>query len=121
MPQDTSVDIQRRLPYLAAFVIVFTVALFVRLWFLQVVKGDYYYDLAENNRIRPVKIGPPRGIIYDRKGRPFVENVLVFDIALVPEDAQDLGASSAASNCSDEVPEKSSMANDSTPGQSPLA
>jgi penicillin-binding protein 2 len=91
MQQDTSVDIQRRLPYLAAFVIVFTVALFVRLWFLQVVKGDYYYDLAENNRIRPVKIGPPRGIIYDRKGRPFVENVLVFDIALVPEDAQDLG------------------------------
>ena len=92
MQQDTSVDIQRRLPYLAAFVIVFTVVLFVRLWFLQVVKGDYYYDLAENNRIRPVKIGPPRGIIYDRKGRPFVENVLVFDIALVPEDAQDLGA-----------------------------
>lgn len=92
MQQDTSVDIQRRLPFLAAFVIVFTVVLFVRLWFLQVVKGDYYYDLAENNRIRPVKIGPPRGIIYDRKGRPFVENVLVFDIALVPEDAQDLGA-----------------------------
>ena len=92
MQQDTSVDIQRRLPFLAAFVIVFTVLLFVRLWFLQVVKGDYYYDLAENNRIRPVKIGPPRGIIYDRKGRPFVENVLVFDIALVPEDAQDLGA-----------------------------
>ncbi len=92
MQQDAPMDIQRRLPFLAAFVIVFTVVLFVRLWFLQVVKGDYYYDLAENNRIRPVKIRPPRGIIYDRKGRPFVENVLVFDISLVPEDAQDLGA-----------------------------
>src|SRR4030067_240777 len=92
MEQENPVDIQRRLPFLAAFIVVFILVLFVRLWFLQVVKGDYYYDLAENNRIRPVKIGPPRGIIYDRKGRPFVENVLVFDIALVPEDAQDLGA-----------------------------
>ncbi len=92
MEQDTPVDIQRRLPFLAAFIILFMFVLFVRLWFLEVVKGDYYYDLAENNRIRPVKIRPPRGIIYDRYGRPLVENVLTFDISIVPEDAQDINA-----------------------------
>ena len=37
-----------------------------------------------------MKIRPPRGIIYDRKGRPIVENALTFDISLVPEDAPNL-------------------------------
>ena len=90
--QDSPVDIQRRLPFLAAFIIFFTLILFIRLWYLQAIKGEYYYDQAESNRIRPVKIRPPRGIIYDRSGRPIVENELAFDISLVPEDAQDLDA-----------------------------
>jgi penicillin-binding protein 2 len=83
-------DIQKRLPLLAAFIVVFASVLFIRLWYLQAVKGDYYYKQAESNRIRPVKLRPPRGVIYDRNGRPLVENVLTFDISLVPEDAQDL-------------------------------
>src|SRR5512140_2673131 len=90
--QDNPVDIQRRLPLLAVYIVVFTLALFIRLWYLQAVKGQYYYEQAESNRIRPVKLRPPRGIIYDRHGRPIVENVLTFDISLVPEDAPDLGA-----------------------------
>ena len=91
--QDGPADIQRRLPLLAAFIVLFIVALFIRLWYLQVVKGDYYYEQAENNRIRPLKLRPPRGIMYDRKGRPIVENALTFDISLVPEDTPDLEAS----------------------------
>ncbi len=69
--------------------------LFIRLWYLQVVKGEYYHEQAENNRIRPVKLRPPRGVIYDRNGRPLVENELVFDISLIPEDASDLDATIA--------------------------
>lgn len=88
--QDGPLSIQRRLPVLAAFIVVFTIALVLRLWFLQIVRGDYYYEQAESNRIRPVRIRPPRGVIYDRNGRPLVENVLTFDISLVPEDAPDL-------------------------------
>ncbi len=92
LQQDSPVDIQRRLPFLAGFIIVFIVVLLMRLWYLQAVKGDYYQELAESNRIRPVKLRPPRGIIYDRFGRPLVESVLTFDISLVPEDAPDLDA-----------------------------
>ncbi|HEX9021292.1 MAG TPA: penicillin-binding protein 2 [Nitrospirota bacterium] len=88
--QDNPSDIQKRLPLLAIFIIAFILALFVRLWYLQAVKGAYYYEQAESNRIRPVKLRPPRGIIYDRNGRPLVENVLAFDISVVPEDAPDL-------------------------------
>ncbi len=87
---DGPTDIQSRLPLLAVFIIAFTLVLFIRLWYLQAVRGDYYYEQAESNRIRPVKIRPPRGVIYDRAGRPIVENALTFDISLVPEDAQNL-------------------------------
>lgn len=92
LQQDSPVDIQRRLPFLAGFIVLFTIVLLVRLWYLQAVKGDYYQEQAESNRIRPVKLRPPRGIIYDRYGRPLVENVLTFDVSLVPEDAPDLDA-----------------------------
>ncbi len=87
---DNPIDIQKRLPFLAVYIVIAALGLFIRLWYLQAVKGDYYYEQAENNRIRPVKLRPPRGIIYDRHGRPLVENVLTFDISLVPEDANDL-------------------------------
>ncbi len=90
MEQDSPAQVQSRLPLLAGFIILFAVLLFFRLWYLQVVKGAYYQEQAESNRIRPVKIRPPRGIFYDRKGRPLVENVLTFDISIVPEDTADL-------------------------------
>jgi penicillin-binding protein 2 len=92
LQQETPAALQRRLPFLAGFIVLFVVVLVGRLWYLQAVRGDYYQELAENNRIRPVKLRPPRGIIYDRYGRPLVESVLTFDISLVPEDAPDLNA-----------------------------
>jgi penicillin-binding protein 2 len=92
LQHDSPLGIQRRLPFLAGFIVVFIIVLLVRLWYLQAVRGDYYQELAENNRIRPVRLRPPRGIIYDRFGRPLVESVLTFDISLVPEDTPDLKA-----------------------------
>jgi len=51
-------------------------------WFVQVVEGDYYRELAENNRIRTLPIKAPRGLIYDRAGRLLVENVPSYDLLL---------------------------------------
>jgi penicillin-binding protein 2 len=90
--QDSPEAIQKRLPLLAAFIILVIAILFIRLWYLEVVKGTYYQEQAESNRIRPVMLRPPRGVIYDRRGRPLVENELVFDVSLIPEDAPDLDA-----------------------------
>ena len=59
LQQDNPVDIQRRLPLLAGFIVLFVIVLIGRLWYLQAVKGEYYQDLAESNRIRPVKLRPP--------------------------------------------------------------
>ena len=52
-------------------------------WYTQIVRGAYYRELAENNRLRELKVEAPRGVILDREGRPLVENVpsyfLLFD------------------------------------------
>ena len=53
---------------------------------LQVVKGSYYYELAEGNRIRIERLEAKRGVIYDREGRPLVRNSANFLLYFVPAD-----------------------------------
>ena len=50
-------------------------ALFVlvlRLWHLQIIKGHFFRDRSENNRLRTVYVPPPRGLILDRNGEVLV-------------------------------------------------
>ncbi len=61
-----------------------------RVWYLQWIKGAYFRDLSENNRIRNVRTVPPRGNIYDRFDRILVQNRPAFNIALVTEDIDDV-------------------------------
>ncbi len=65
-----------------------TVAVFfiliLRLWQLQILKGDYYLAQSIKNRIRVVKIPAPRGIIYDRNGVKLVKNAPLFIASLLP-------------------------------------
>jgi penicillin-binding protein 2 len=49
--------------------------LFGRLFYLQVLQGDYYRGLSDSNRIRTVVIHAPRGVIFDRAGNPLVYNL----------------------------------------------
>jgi penicillin-binding protein 2 len=66
------------------------VVLLLRLWYLQIIRGESYRNLSENNRIRLEDIPPTRGIIYDRHGRILVDNRPAFKLALVPADASNL-------------------------------
>ena len=50
------------------------VALFSRLWFLQVLAADEYNTLARENRVRRLDSEPPRGRILDRNGFVIVDN-----------------------------------------------
>ncbi|HEV7516979.1 MAG TPA: penicillin-binding protein 2, partial [Thermoanaerobaculia bacterium] len=51
-------------------------------WFVQMVQGDYYRELAENNRLRKLPIQAPRGLIYDRHGRLLVENIPSYNLTI---------------------------------------
>lgn len=53
---------------------VFFVVLAVNLFYMQVIDGDKYLTISENNYVRIVKLKPLRGNIYDRKYRPVAIN-----------------------------------------------
>ena len=58
-----------RFRYLYWIVIAIFVILISRLVYLQLFAGEYYYTLAEGNRLRAIPIAAMRGIMYDRNGR----------------------------------------------------
>jgi penicillin-binding protein 2 len=63
-----------RLTFLTVIVIGLFVALFSRLWFLQVLAGDRYVELADTNRLRTVVTEAPRGRILTSDGQELVKN-----------------------------------------------
>ncbi|MFA4916784.1 MAG: penicillin-binding protein 2 [Syntrophales bacterium] len=58
--------------------------LVVRMWFLQIIKGDDLKERSENNSIRLRKIEPLRGLIMDTNREVMVENRPSFDILFMP-------------------------------------
>ncbi len=63
-----------RLAVMGILVVAGFVALFSRLWFLQVLASEEYRTLAKENRVRFVHSEPPRGRILDRNGVVLVDN-----------------------------------------------
>ena len=51
-------------------------------WFVQIVQGDHFRELAENNRLRKLPIKAPRGLIYDRNGHLLVENIPSYNLLI---------------------------------------
>jgi penicillin-binding protein 2 len=56
-----------------------------RLYYLQVVKGEYYDEKAENQRIRLIPIPAPRGAIFDRNGKILVDSRPTYNVTLSNE------------------------------------
>ncbi|HJR45387.1 MAG TPA: penicillin-binding protein 2 [Actinomycetota bacterium] len=63
-----------RLAVFGILIVACFVALFSRLWFLQVLASEEYRTLAKENRVRFVHSEPPRGRILDRNGVVLVDN-----------------------------------------------
>ncbi|MEJ7623397.1 MAG: penicillin-binding protein 2 [Pyrinomonadaceae bacterium] len=56
-----------------------------RLYYLQVVKGEYYTDRAESQRVRFIPIPAPRGAILDRHGKMLVDSRPTYNVVLSNE------------------------------------
>lgn len=57
----------------------------VRLYYLQIVRGDYYSDRAESQRVRFIPIPAPRGAILDRNGKLLVDSRPTYNVVLSNE------------------------------------
>ena len=62
----------------------------VAYWIIQIVRGDYFFNLSENNRIRAVKITAPRGYVLDRNGATLVENEPAYTLHLYRRESRNL-------------------------------
>ncbi|HBO16912.1 MAG: Peptidoglycan glycosyltransferase [Candidatus Moranbacteria bacterium GW2011_GWE2_35_2-] len=57
-----------------------------RVFYLNIVKGEYYREIAKENSIRSISIKAPRGKIYDRYGKVLVNNTPSMDVVAIPAD-----------------------------------
>ena len=61
--------------FLFPLILVAILILFLsKLFYLQIIQGNYYKKLSDSNRIRTQVVHAPRGIIFDRKNVPLVFN-----------------------------------------------
>ena len=76
---------RRRFIFILVLIVATFFAVLLRLFYLQVIKGDFYRKLAGKNFKRVRKIYPPRGDILDRRKKPLAydvpEYVLLLDAA----------------------------------------
>jgi penicillin-binding protein 2 len=63
-----------------------------RLFYLQVLRYEYYATLSQGNRIRNEPIPPSRGLILDRNGVVLADNQPAFNLELVREQVGDAKA-----------------------------
>jgi penicillin-binding protein 2 len=61
--------------FIASVIVVGAVlVLWLRVWHLQVYRGEYYRKVSENNRIRKIDIPAPRGVLFDAYGKVILGN-----------------------------------------------
>jgi penicillin-binding protein 2 len=82
---DHTQNLDSRVAAIHIFAFILLSILGVRLYYLQLVKGDYYAEKAENQRVRLIPIPAPRGAIFDRNGKILVDSRSTFNITLANE------------------------------------
>ncbi|MBV9210412.1 MAG: penicillin-binding protein 2 [Acidobacteria bacterium] len=85
--EDDSQNLRARLRVIQILIILMLAVLCVRLYMLQVVKGSYYAERAENQRIRLLPIPARRGAIFDRTGKKMlVDSLPIYNVIISRED-----------------------------------
>jgi penicillin-binding protein 2 len=86
--KDGAPELRPRIRVAYLLLLVAFIGILARLIVLQVVEGERYSYLSENNRIRIKRILGTRGMVYDREGDLLVDSRPSFDLLFVPEDTE---------------------------------
>ncbi len=76
----------RRLAFLALSLVAVLVILTVRLYDLQIVRGAYFREQAEQNRVLRLPVMADRGVILDRNRHVLARNIPGFVVSVIPID-----------------------------------
>jgi penicillin-binding protein 2 len=90
---ETNDAIKKKIRIFAILAVVSFLCLWMRIWYLQILKWQYLTGLSENNRVRMVTLPANRGMIKDRNGETLVSIRPAFNLYLTPEDTQNLDSS----------------------------
>lgn len=82
---DLSQNLPIRIGTIQIFAFILLAILGGRLYHLQINKGDYYREKAQNQRIRSIPIPAPRGAIFDRNGKLLVDSRSTYNVVLSHE------------------------------------
>ena len=86
--EDSSQNLRARLRFIQVLVVLMLGVLCVRLYVIQVVRGERYAEIAENQRRRRLPIPAPRGVIFDRYNRPIVNSRPIYNVIMSREDVK---------------------------------
>src|SRR5262245_37683334 len=56
----------------------------VRMYDMQILRGDEFQRAADENRLSEVPLPAQRGVIFDRYNRPLAKNVPAFNVTVIP-------------------------------------
>ncbi|HKI73939.1 MAG TPA: penicillin-binding protein 2 [Pseudomonadales bacterium] len=73
-----------------ALLVLLTLFLVARLFYLQIVRHDVYSTLSDKNRIQVQSLAPTRGLIYDRNGELLADNIPSYSLTITVERVKDL-------------------------------
>jgi len=90
--QDGAPELRPRTRFLYYILILAFFGLVSQLFYLQVIQGERYVFLSENNRVRIKRVPGTRGMVLDQQGQLLVDSRPSFDLMFVPEDAEDADA-----------------------------
>ncbi|MDR0821793.1 MAG: PASTA domain-containing protein [Oscillospiraceae bacterium] len=86
----TSDKIRKRMWLIFFAVILFVSgALAARIYFLSVVKNEYYRELANNQQFKSLELGAARGNIYDKNGVALAQSQPVWTVIISPNDIRE--------------------------------
>ncbi len=81
--------LKRRLSIAVSLAVLFFAIFSVRLFYLQIYKGEEYRDFSERNVLRVLDLPAPRGRVFDRNGEKILYNKPSFNIRVFPKEITD--------------------------------
>lgn len=87
---DSSQSLSARIRFIQVGAFILLSILGARLYYLQIIKGEYYSERAENQRVRLIPILAPRGAIFDRNGKILVDSRPIYNIVIANDSIRQL-------------------------------
>jgi penicillin-binding protein 2 len=83
--EDQTQNVNLRILTIKVIGLVLLTILGIRLYNLQIVKGEHYEEKARNQQIRHIVIPAPRGSIFDRNGKILVDSRPTYNVVIANE------------------------------------